>query len=242
LFPLVVVFLGNVPIIDTINSNFNRGERILSFKKGLGVLTLLIMIGGLTSSFGCWPRIPEQARPTPQPPAKQLTAEAYFPLNPGSLWDYRGEGNEYAEYNSRVLFREGNLAQMRVDNPGTTMAFIFEVTDDSITRVYSEEGFYEERSLLGTFQENRREIILKRPFVEGTTWTEGDRTFTIVETNATVTTPAGVFNNCLKIHSTFRGSDHEIFQFYAPNVGLVRSEFIAADTLIMSELRKYEIK
>ncbi|MBS3977910.1 MAG: hypothetical protein KGZ75_14500 [Syntrophomonadaceae bacterium] len=208
----------------------------------LGVLTLLIIIGGLAGSFGCWPRPPEQARPVPQPPAKEATAETYLPLKPGNFWDYRGEGYAHAEYDDRVLFREGNLVQLKRANPGTTLAFIYEVTEDSITRVFSEEGFYEEKNLLAAFKENQREIILKRPFKVGTTWSAGERTYTIVETNATVTTPAGTFKDCLKIHSTFKAGEHEIFQYYAPNVGMVKSEFRAKESKIIAELREYKVQ
>ena len=208
----------------------------------LGVLTLLIIIGGLAGSFGCWPRPPEQARPVPQPPPKEAAAETYFPLKPGNFWYYRGEGYAHAEYDDRVLFREGNLVQLKRANPGTALALIYEVTEDSITRVFSEEGFYEEKNLLAAFKENQREIILKRPFRVGTTWSADERTYTIVETNATVATPAGTFKDCLKVHSTFKAGEHEIFQYYAPNVGMVKSEFRAKESKIIAELREYKVQ
>jgi len=212
----------------------------------LRVFTLLIVIGALAGSFGCWQRPPEQAVPKQPAPPKEVAAETYLPLAQGNFWDYRGEGNEFAAYNDQVLFREGNLVQLKRANPGTTLAVIYKVSEDSITRVFSEPEFYEEKNLLGAFKQNQQEIILKRPFTVGTTWTAGERTYAIVETNATVTTPAGTFKDCLKIHSTFKGGEHEIFQFYAPNVGMVKSEFRAigagAATVIVSDLKEYRLQ
>ncbi|MEW6661402.1 MAG: hypothetical protein ACOY9Y_04355 [Bacillota bacterium] len=214
----------------------------MGLKKGFRVLTLLIVLGCLMVSLGCLRRSPEQARPGQKAPAKEVAVETYLPLKQGNFWDYRGEGNEYAEYDDRVLFREGNLVQLKRANPGTTLAVIYEVKEDSITKVYTEEEFYEERNILASFKENQREIILKRPFTLGTTWTVGERTYEIIETNATVNTPAGSFKDCIKIRSTFKDSDHQIFQFYAPEVGMVKSEFRAGEALVVSDLKEYKLQ
>jgi len=168
--------------------------------------------------------------------------ETYFPMQPGNFWSYRGVGSEFADFTEQVLFRNEQLVQLKRANQGTTMVLIYEIDVNSITLVFSAEEFYEETNLLTQHKENRREIILKKPFHVGASWISGDRTYTIVDTNATVSTPAGIFMHCLKIHSTFEAGEHEIFQYYAPGVGMVKSEFRSGVSTIQSDLAKYNIR
>lgn len=167
--------------------------------------------------------------------------EPYLPLQVGNQWSYSGTGSEYADYTERVLFQDGNRVQLKRENPGTTMALIYEVNPNNIALVYSQEEFYEDRNILSV-SDNRQEVILQGPAVVGTTWRAGDRKYEITENNGTVKVPAGTFKHCLKVRSTFEGSDHQIIQYYARGVGLVKSEFISGNDRVVSELENYTIR
>ncbi|WP_031515504.1 hypothetical protein [Desulfofalx alkaliphila] len=166
--------------------------------------------------------------------------QSLLPLEEGNQWHYRGINSEYAQYSERVLYLEGSRVQVVRENPGTTMVFIYQVEEDSIVLVYSQEEFYSEENILDR-ENNTREVILQGPVAVGTSWQVGDRHYEIVETDARVETPAGQFQNAVKVRSVFTGSEHEIIQHYVQNVGMVRSEFISGDSKIISELESYHV-
>ncbi|MBS4021954.1 MAG: hypothetical protein KGZ79_05990 [Dethiobacter sp.] len=162
----------------------------------------------------------------------------FFPLTQGSSWDYLGEGNEFAALTREVLFTQGNRAQIREDTGGTVSALIFEVTEDVVRRIYNQPEFYDRVSLLDQ-PANDNTIILQRPLEVGNRWgSPVERE--IVATNASVETPAGRFENCIKIQLTFENSI--LFEYYRQGVGLVKREFIAGDDRITSTLKTYQIK
>jgi phosphoenolpyruvate-protein kinase (PTS system EI component) len=61
-----------------------------------------------------------------------------------------------------------------------------------------------------------------------------------VDINAALDTPAGRFENCVKVKIT--GQNSTIYEYYKEGVGLVRSEFLSGDTSVTSTLEKYNIK
>ncbi|HNX28064.1 MAG TPA: hypothetical protein PKN87_01440 [Syntrophomonadaceae bacterium] len=160
----------------------------------------------------------------------------YLPLEAGSQWDYLGEGNEYASYKLKVLYREGDLAQLSRDNGGTVMALIYKIEADRILQVYSREDFYEDTNILDT-PADEAEVILQAPFTVGASWEATDRTYTITATDETITVPAGVFDHCLKIVSTFPDSSHTVTEYYAPGTGMIRSEFKDGEAEVTSSLQ-----
>jgi len=160
----------------------------------------------------------------------------YLPLEAGSEWDYLGEGNEFASYKLKVLFQQDNLTQLSRDNGGTVMALIYKTEADKIVQIYSQEEFYDETNILDT-PADESEIILQAPFTVGASWEATDRVYTIEATDETVTVPAGVFEHCLKVVSTFPGSNHTVTEYYAPGTGMIRSEFSDGENQITSSLQ-----
>lgn len=172
--------------------------------------------------------------------APVYSVDDYLPLAAGNQWGYLGEGNEYAAYNQKVLYRQGDLAQLSRDNGGTVMALINKIEADKIVLVYSREEFYEDTNILDT-PADRADIILQGPFTVGTTWEAAERLYTIEALDEEVTVTAGVFEHCLKVISTFPDSSHTITQYYAPGVGMVRSEFSDGENQVTSSLESYTV-
>ena len=160
----------------------------------------------------------------------------YFPLVKGTVWEYQGEGNEYATFNREVLFNRDNRAQIKEDNGGTVMAMIFETTDDAVTRVFRQGEVYEKTNLLDK-PSNEKLIILKTPLKKGTQWKDSSGDREIVDVNATVETPAGKFEKCIKVK--IAGQDSTLYEYYKDGVGMVKREFISGDSTITSTLKKY---
>ena len=74
------------------------------------VLVLGSLLAGCIAPREKAPETKTGQKPDPgQQPVK--TPGDYFPLLQGSTWKYRGEGNEYASFTTKVLYTKGNRAQ-----------------------------------------------------------------------------------------------------------------------------------
>lgn len=89
---------------------------------------------------------------------------------------------------------------------------------------------------------------LYNPLVVGTTWEVADDlsiTLRILVTNATMSTEAGTFRNCLVVEDrqTIEGEpDDVITSWYAPGVGLVRTEeHLGSELMYETALKSYSL-
>jgi len=214
----------------------------------LTVFTNLLLVVILTFIFlpGCSmlttqaPQ-PEAETENPGSPEQTFTRPGdYFPLTAGSTWSYLGEGNEFASFSKTVLFTEGNRAQMKWENGGTVGAAVFETTDCAVTRIFMQGEEYGESNFLDT-PPNEHLIILKAPLAAGTEWEnfDGDHR-EIVDVDATVVTPAGRFERCVKVKIT--GQNSTTYEYYQEDIGMVKREFISGDARITSSLEEFNIR
>ncbi len=162
----------------------------------------------------------------------------YFPLTQGSTWKYMGEGSEYASFTREVLYVEENLAQIKEDNGGTVSASVFKISENEITRIFFEGEEYEETNFLDEESDDNT-IILKTPIETGTTWEGPIDIREIVGTDATIDTPAGQFQSCIKVE--IKGQNSTIFEYFKDGIGLVKREFISGDYKVISSLETYNI-
>lgn len=194
----------------------------------------------------CCSCIPDKGRQADNNSAPLNTGDTgkvsdYFPITPGSRWVYRGEGNEYASYTQEAIYTRDNMAQFGSNNGGTAMTSIFETDDDYVKRVYREGESYNPDNYLETgFTPNDDTILLKAPIKIGTSWTNSGIGREIVSVNSNVDTPAGSFDNCVKVKISFE--DSTIYEYYHKNTGLIKSEFLAEDAAVTSVLEEFEIK
>ncbi|HYE83541.1 MAG TPA: hypothetical protein VEG39_15410 [Clostridia bacterium] len=173
----------------------------------------------------------------PQPQA--LGLKDFFPLSKGSTWQYLGEGNEYASFKREVLLLEGDRVQIAEDNGGTVSASVFRITEEEITRTFFQGEEYDKTNLLGE-EANDNMVILKTPLEAGTKWEVPEGIREIAETNATVDTPAGKFEDCIKVSIKLQNSTMN--EYYKAGVGMVKREFVSEGMMVTSTLEKYEIK
>lgn len=168
--------------------------------------------------------------------SQTATVQDYFPLKENVRYVYEGQGNEYAAYTIMNDYLAERKVQQRVDNGGTVLARVLEITDGKLVRLLSKEEAYYRENLLDERTES--EILLMEPLIKGTSWNTSDsRTRTITETAAKVTTPSG---NYEALEVTTQGPNGVTKDYYAKNIGLVKSVFTFEGNEITSSLSKIE--
>lgn len=185
------------------------------------------------------PKSGEQAPKAPPEKKSAQKARDYFPLTRGSTWEYQGEGNEFASFTREVLFVKDNRGQIRESNGGTVSAMVFEVTDSAVTRVFNLPETYEKVNLLDR-PSNENVVILKTPLEVGIRWKDPNGERQIVDVNATVTTPSGKVENCVKVK--IAGQHSVVYEYFKEGVGMVMREFISGEARVTSTLKRFEIK
>lgn len=220
--------------------------------KGLILIFTILII--TSTILGCTAKQPDVTTPTPVPtqpipppvtpeptaPLEETDISVYMPMKVGYIWEYEGEGNEYASYTSKIEFAENNRYQEARDNGGTVMANIYEVTEDSIIHVYQMGESYESKNLLKE-KTNLQDTVLKRPIQVGNKWISEENSYEIIDTKATITVPYGTFNDCVVVKRTYKEGGEDYYH-YAEGVGLVQSEFRSGDLKVFSRLKSFSGK
>ncbi|MGI6004916.1 MAG: hypothetical protein ACOX88_05830 [Christensenellales bacterium] len=175
----------------------------------------------------------------PSPSAGVLSPKNFFPLSQDSTWQYQGEGNEYATFSRKVVFAAADRAQVEEDNGGTVTAAVWKATDDEVVRTYFEGEAYDGANRLSALP-NDTLIILKAPLTTGTKWDTPQGTREIVSTDAVVDTPAGKFEDCIKVLNMSENAT--VYEYFKEGVGMVKREFSSEGTTITSTLEQYSVK
>jgi len=170
----------------------------------------------------------------------------FFAAEVGTRWRYLGHGNEFAAYSAAVTHREGDLFQIVVFS-GANVAHVYEIRPDRVVRRLrsGELESWDQNFLGGPFHEEY--TVLEAPLRAGHAW-ETTAVFpngVSVETRRvdgvglTVDTPAGRFEHVIRVR-VFYESGNEALEYYAPGVGLVRSEYLLEEPII-SELESFAL-
>ena len=166
---------------------------------------------------------------------KTPTIKDYFSFSENSEYVYEGKGNEYASYNVLVDFLTGNSVQLRTNNGGTEMVKVLENKDGMLTMLLSRDECYYRENLTKS-PVNKEEILLKEPLIKGTSWTLSDnRKRYISNVDVEVTTPLGKYKT---LEVTTQNKEDKTLDYYAANVGLVKSVFVAESGEVSSSLSK----
>jgi hypothetical protein len=112
---------------------------------------------------------------------------------------------------------------------------VIELKDGNLTSMFSkEETYYRENFLNAT--DYSGDIFLMEPLKVGTAWTLQDgRQRTITSTSAVVATPSGSY---LSIAVVTEGPYSTITDYYAKDVGLIKSVFSSEGMEISSSLQE----
>lgn len=169
-----------------------------------------------------------------------LGIKNYFAYKANTKYTFDGKGNEFAAYTVFVDYIDGTTAQTRTNNGGTEMVRVIAAGDGALTLKLSKgECYYRENFLKATASLN--EVLLKEPLQKGTSWTvSNNRKRYISGVDISITTPSGTYKT---IEVTTEGSspgNDKNMDYYAPEVGLVKSVFGTGVDEITSTLAKIE--
>lgn len=171
------------------------------------------------------------------PIPKELKIQDYFPIKENMSYIYEGKGNEYAAYSVFNDYISEGKVQQRIDNGGTEIARVVEVKDGKLTILFFRGEIYFRENYLEA-ESNENEILLKEPLVKGASWTLKDsRVRTITNASADITTPSGSYK---AIEVTTQGTSSKTIDYYAKNVGLVKTVSTIGEAEVSSSLSKIE--
>ena len=202
---------------------------------------------------------------SPSGPGQGGGDAAYYPLSVGNQWVYDRSGQMTAagipvaaisgmnvtDITGTVTHELGfdvYVQENAIDD--TTVIYQDTLFIDSTFTTYmriTDEGFYSYVNLAGADSAG----FVPFPLVVGATWQFSDdppMTAEILSLSETVTVPAGSFENCLELRTTWieSGNTLENVTDFAPNVGRVRNvytqSFEALVTTVTSELLSYSIE
>lgn len=244
-------------LLNGVISLENYHNRILRI--ALAVTCILTIAAGLASCA------PSTQKPTPNEPGQQTTPMPtptaiptptpsptpspieeslldFYPLKEGTMWEYEGEGMEYASFIQKVAYSSGNRHQVTIDNGGAVTANVMEVRKDSIVNTYRSGETYNNKNVLDE-PSNVNIILLQTPLEKGNFWISEENHYEIVDTKADVTVPAGKFKDCIAVKVTFKDQTSNMVYYYKRGIGMVQSEFRTdVGDLITSKLKRYDFK
>jgi len=175
--------------------------------------------------------------------ANEQKVGRYFPVGGGYVWDFAGEGIEFAEFIKKVEYLQGNRVQLSRWDGGTRLMQIYEITPSAIIRTFSRAEVYDNPKY---FQEpaNQATVILQTPLAVGTTWENAVDRRTIVSTTAKVKVPAGEFKSVIVVKITSLVSEimdnSYTLEYYAADTGLILQEYFGLnDFKVSSKLKSF---
>ncbi len=173
---------------------------------------------------------------TPTDDNPNTTASDYYPIGQNVRYYYEGSGNEYASYDVHIDYTSENMIQRRINNGGTESVSVIEISDGKVSEVFFQgETYYRENFLDST---NKDETLIQDPIAVGTTWELSDgRNREITNLDVAIETPSG---NYEALEITTVTDDYTTIDYYAKDVGLVRSVFTTGADEISSTLATIE--
>lgn len=164
-------------------------------------------------------------------------AADYFPIKENTKYIYKGIGNEFASYQVFNDYCTDNRVQQRVDNGGSALVNVYEISDGKIARVFFKGEVYHRSDFLDE-RNNAQEILLMEPLKKGTSWNLPDgRVRSITKVNTEVDTPMEKFE---AIEVTTEGNDGITIDYYAIGTGLVKTVYQANGMEVSSSLKSIE--
>jgi len=161
----------------------------------------------------------------------------YYPFTADTEYSYEGSGSEYAQYIRVTDFLDtaNSRIQTRTNNGGSETVSVLEIKDGRLSVIKSlNECYYRDNIMTDAVAGEDAEVLLMEPLVQGTQWTLADgskRSITAVD--VAVTTPSG---NYKAIEVTTENVNGNSKDYYAPQVGLVKSVYGSGDMEITSTL------
>lgn len=175
----------------------------------------------------------ESKEPSAKEVAEPITAASYFPAK--TMVKVFTGGFENGGETHQILKADGKHVHVLVENGGTSMLFIYEVSAEQVKQVYSSGEEYYETEVLKEFTPNRNEIVLAAPFEIGKQWKDEDGIISeITAINHKIETPAGTFET---IEVSHKNEDFPTKSYYAKGLGLISISIPEYHGLLLKEIK-----
>lgn len=179
---------------------------------------------GLLLVTGC----SEKKAPLQEPklPSEEFIMEDYF-FQENKTYSYRGEGNEYSAYTEVFYKRTDSYLPSIVDNGGTRILRIYQLTNKGIYLVYEQPEFYDEQ--IPSFEEMKKQFnpvpLLEKPIKVNSSF----NSWKIINIKENVVLPIGMVKNVIIVEQQDHKNNSIVRKYWAPNTGMVKQEFITTD-------------
>ena len=171
--------------------------------------------------------------PSTKEVAKSTTAASYFPAK--TMVKVFTGGFENGGETHKILKADGKHVHELVENGGTSMLFIYEVSADQVKQVYSSGEEYYETEVLKEFTPNRNEVVIAAPFEVGTKWKDEEGVVSeITAINLKIETPAGTFET---IEVSHKNEEFPTKSYYAKGLGLIKTTLPEYHGLLLKEIK-----
>lgn len=182
--------------------------------------------------------VPQQK---PEESEESVRIQDYYPPELKVKY-FKGEGNEFATEVETLFQREGEYLSSFVNNGGTQILKVYQLSEDGIYVVYEQPEYYEENPPnLETIKNNfQQQEILTAPIEEGHEM-EG---WKIVAVDETISLPIGNLDEILILEKVYE--DGSISKnYWAKELGVVKKEYYYKDgekieLAVTSELERVE--
>lgn len=161
------------------------------------------------------------------------TVDDFFPLTHNYHAQFEGDGIEFSSYEVFYDFIDGDYLQTRTLS-GTSLAEIYEVTEDAVYLWYQEGEVYVRENFISRVRSQADvplDVLIKAPLEEGHYWETARGAREIVGTNETLDVGEFDYHDVLvvQVYPEFESGDDEVemYEYYAPGVGLVKEEYIS---------------
>lgn len=199
------------------------------------------LIFGFLLLSGCTEKEEAPAEKT-EPVKEEIKIEDYFPQE-NKTYTYRGEGNEYSAYTEVFFKRTDSYLPSIVENGGTRILRIYQLTKKGIYLVYEQPEFYDEQ--IPSFEEMKKQFnpvpLLEKPIKANKTFDDWE----IINTNENLSLPTGELRNVIIVEQRDQKNNTIVRKYWAPKTGLVKQEFKTTEEnndefIVKSELEKIE--
>ena len=167
----------------------------------------------------------------------ELSIKDYFPFTENTKYEYTGEGNEYATYTVFTDYITDTRIQTRTNNGGTEIVKVIENKNGQLKVLLDRAETYFREDFTNT-KNNNGEVLLKEPIEVGNSWSnDEDIKTSITNLDVDITIPLGTFK---ALEVTTEGKDYKITDYYAKDIGLIKTINKGTDYEVSSTLSKVE--
>jgi len=199
---------------------------------GVFLLTLAVIVIWAVTLENGKPRTAADCDVTAAAQVEPTDVLAYFPAQLGLTQHFTGEGSEYAAFTRRITAVDETLMLVEEETSATTVGAVYSRAPGRVALLAREEEFVAEDSQLMAevdLNGTGERVVLQSPLTVGNRWEDEGSVYEVTAIHPEMRVPAGTFYDVMevKVSPQTTSPGHELREFYAVNMGLIRRDFIS---------------